>query len=99
VGDEGSPFRLLREITGESARQIGVPGVSMRDSVFVPGAARNAQSTGGRIRGTVTDNSGASSQAPKSSLINQGTNAVREAQSGASGEYLFLEVAVGHLRS
>ncbi|MGA2811334.1 MAG: carboxypeptidase regulatory-like domain-containing protein, partial [Candidatus Acidiferrum sp.] len=55
----------------------------------------NAQSTGGRIRGTVTDNSGASVAGAKVILINQGTNAVREAQSGASGEYLFLEVAVG----
>jgi outer membrane receptor protein involved in Fe transport len=64
--------------------------------LFLPLApSSSAQSTGGRIRGTVTDNSGASVAGAKVTLINQGTNAVREAQSGASGEYLFLEVAVG----
>jgi outer membrane receptor protein involved in Fe transport len=62
-------------------------------SSFAPSAL--AQSTGGRIRGTVTDNSGASVAGAKVTLINQGTNAAREAESGASGEYLFLEVPVG----
>src|SRR5271167_708785 len=54
-----------------------------------------AQSTGGRIRGTVTDNSGASVSAAKVSLINEATNKTRDAESGATGEYLFLEVPVG----
>lgn len=61
--------------------------------VVAPRAA--AQSTGGRIRGTVTDNSGASVSGAKVSLINEGTNAVRDAETNASGEYLFLEVPVG----
>jgi outer membrane receptor protein involved in Fe transport len=58
-----------------------------------PNAA--AQSTGGRFRGTVTDNSGAAVAAAKVTLTNEGTNKVREAETDASGEYLFLEVPVG----
>ncbi len=54
-----------------------------------------AQSTGGRIRGTVSDSSGGVVAAAKVTLINEGTNATREAQTSASGEYLFLEVPVG----
>ncbi|HUN62269.1 MAG TPA: carboxypeptidase regulatory-like domain-containing protein [Candidatus Sulfotelmatobacter sp.] len=54
-----------------------------------------AQSTGGRIRGTVTDTSGAAVLAAKVTLINEDTNATREAQTSATGEYLFLEVPVG----
>ncbi|HTZ48727.1 MAG TPA: carboxypeptidase regulatory-like domain-containing protein [Verrucomicrobiae bacterium] len=54
-----------------------------------------AQSTGGRIRGTVTDTSGAAVVAAKVTLINEDTNATREAQTSATGEYLFLEVPVG----
>ena len=55
----------------------------------------DAQSTGGRIRGTVTDASGAAVASAKVTLINEGTNAKREAQTSSAGEYLFLEVPVG----
>jgi Carboxypeptidase regulatory-like domain/TonB dependent receptor len=55
----------------------------------------NAQSTGGRIRGTVTDPSGGAVTGAKIALINEATNASRQAESGANGEYLFLEVPVG----
>ncbi len=54
-----------------------------------------AQSTGGRIRGTVTDPSGGAIAAAKVTLINEATNVRREAETGATGEYLFLEVPVG----
>jgi hypothetical protein len=63
-------------------------------SLFAP-ARTNAQSTGGRIRGTVTDPSGAAVVGAKVALINEGTNTTREAQTSATGEYLFLEVPVG----
>jgi outer membrane receptor protein involved in Fe transport len=63
-------------------------------SLFLPSRA-NAQSTGGRIRGTVTDASGGAVAGVKVTLINEGTNASREAQTSATGEYLFLEVPVG----
>jgi outer membrane receptor protein involved in Fe transport len=64
-------------------------------SVLIAAPNAAAQSTGGRFRGTVTDNSGAAVAAAKVILTNEGTNKVREAQTDASGEYLFLEVPVG----
>jgi hypothetical protein len=54
-----------------------------------------AQSTGGRIRGTVTDASGGAVAGAKVTLINEATNATREVQTGANGEYIFIEVPVG----
>lgn len=66
-------------------------------SVIFPLAApyANAQSTGGRIRGTVTDESGGAIIGAKVNLINEGTNISREMQTSGSGAYLFLEVPVG----
>jgi hypothetical protein len=55
----------------------------------------NAQSTGGRIRGTVTDPSGGAVVAAKVILVNEATNVTRDAESGANGEYLLIEVPVG----
>src|SRR5208282_2663679 len=55
----------------------------------------SAQSTGGRIRGTVTDSSGAAVAGAKVTLVNIATNITREATTSATGEYLFLEVPVG----
>src|SRR5580658_387002 len=57
---------------------------------IVPSAG--AQSTGGRIRGTVTDPSGGAIVAAKVTLINEATNVTRDV---ATGDYLFIEVPVG----
>jgi hypothetical protein len=54
-----------------------------------------AQSTGGRIRGTVIDASGGAVPAANVTLINEANHATRDVQSGANGEYIFLEVPVG----
>jgi Carboxypeptidase regulatory-like domain len=54
-----------------------------------------AQSTGGRIRGTVMDTTGGAVAGASVTLINEATHATREVQSGANGEYIFLEVPVG----
>ncbi|HET9804060.1 MAG TPA: carboxypeptidase regulatory-like domain-containing protein, partial [Candidatus Acidoferrum sp.] len=54
-----------------------------------------AQSTGGRIRGTVVDPSGGSVVAAKVILINEANGTQRDTQTGATGEYIFLEVPVG----
>src|SRR5260370_4811093 len=54
-----------------------------------------AQSTGGRIRGTVMDASGGAVPAATVTLINQGTHATREIQSGGSGDDILIEVPVG----
>jgi hypothetical protein len=59
----------------------------------VPSAV--AQSTGGRIRGTVTDPSGGAVAAATVTLINVATSSTRVVQSGANGEYIFIEVPVG----
>ncbi len=61
--------------------------------IAVPSAG--AQSTGGRIRGTVTDPSGGAVPAATVTLINEATHATRQVQSGESGEYIFIEVPVG----
>ena len=64
--------------------------------VALIGASANfAQSTGGRIRGTVTDASGGAVTGAKIVIINQATGAQRDTDSGANGEYIFLEVPVG----
>lgn len=54
-----------------------------------------AQSTGGRVRGTVTDSSGGAVTGATVTLVNTATNVTREATTSATGEYLFLEVPVG----
>jgi hypothetical protein len=55
----------------------------------------SAQSTGGRIRGTVSDPSGGAVTAAKVTLISEATNIAREAETNATGEYLFIEIPVG----
>src|SRR6266850_523471 len=55
----------------------------------------DAQSTGGRIRGTVIDASGGAVPTASVTLINEATHVTREVQTGANGEYVFLEVPVG----
>jgi hypothetical protein len=54
-----------------------------------------AQSTGGRIRGTVTDPSGGAVASATVQLVNEGTHSTREIQSGSNGEYIFIEVPIG----
>lgn len=54
-----------------------------------------AQSTGGRILGTVTDPSGGAVVGATVTLVNEATHATRDAQTGTNGEYIFLEVPVG----
>src|SRR6201981_1617376 len=55
----------------------------------------HAQSTGGRIRGTVTDPSGGAVVGATVTLLNEATHATRDVQTGANGEYIFLDVPVG----
>jgi outer membrane receptor protein involved in Fe transport len=54
-----------------------------------------AQSTGGRLRGTVTDPSGSAVAGARVTLLNEATNISRDAETNDNGEYLFLEVPVG----
>jgi hypothetical protein len=55
----------------------------------------NAQSTGGRIRGTITDASGGAVVGANLVITNEATGAERNTVSGSNGEYFFLEVSVG----
>src|SRR5215467_4104278 len=52
----------------------------------------NAQSTGGRIGGTVTDASGGAVAGATISLLNTANGTTRDTTSGSNGEHLFLEV-------
>ncbi len=58
-------------------------------------AALWGQGTGGRLRGTVSDPSGAVIPAIKVSLTNEATRIARDTQTNSSGDYVFLEVPVG----
>src|SRR5882672_3121823 len=55
----------------------------------------DAQSTGGRIRGTVVDPSGGAVAGAKVLLINEANGTQRDTPASATGEYIFLEVPVG----
>jgi hypothetical protein len=64
-------------------------------SFLITVSTASAQSTGGRIRGTVMDASGGAVVSAKVVLTAEATNVKREAQTSSSGEFLFLEVPVG----
>src|SRR2546430_3264721 len=58
-------------------------------------ATADAQSTGGRIRGTVVDPSGGAVVGAKVLLTNEANGTQRDTQASATGEYIFLEIPVG----
>src|SRR5215469_9654079 len=86
---------VLRQLQSVCCRGILNSAILLLSFLFLFSSQSNAQSTGGRIRGTVTDASGGAVVGANISLINEGTNTTREVQTSASGEYLFLEVPVG----
>src|SRR6202048_2603635 len=68
------------------------PGVlSLLLAMLCSAPFAGAQSTGGRIRGTVIDSSGAAVSGANLALINEGTNVTANAVSGNNGEDIFLE--------
>jgi len=70
--------------------------LSLLAIVLFPGViSTSAQSTGGRIRGTVTDPSGGAVTGAKLVLTNEANGTQRDTQSGSNGEYIFLEMPVG----
>jgi|SRR5580704_8347444 outer membrane receptor protein involved in Fe transport len=87
--------KRLPQLQSVCCRSILFAAVLALISFFFTVSIASAQSTGGRIRGTVTDASGGAVVGAKVSLINEGTNITREAQTSSNGEYLFLEVPVG----
>jgi len=84
----------FRQLHSFSCRGILFAAVLMVAFCFAAPFA-GAQSTGGRIRGTVEDPSGGAVPSANVRLRNEATGSERTTQSGASGEYAFLEVPVG----
>ncbi len=64
-------------------------------SLFINVSYSGAQSTGGRIRGTVTDASGGAVVGANVVITNEATGVERDTATGSNGEYVFLEVGVG----
>src|SRR5579859_5683113 len=85
----------LQQLRSVCCRSILFAAVLALFSFLFTVTIANAQSTGGRIRGTVTDASGGAVVGAKVTLVNEGTNITREAVTSSNGEYLFLEVPVG----
>jgi len=76
--------------------RAGISFLSMLALVFLlTTRPLGAQSTGGRIRGTVTDPSAGAVTGAKLVLTNEANGTQRDTESGGSGEYIFLEVPVG----
>ncbi|MDQ1406159.1 MAG: hypothetical protein QOG55_1788, partial [Acidobacteriaceae bacterium] len=80
-------------VRSRSSFSLGVLSLLLTALSIAPHA--RAQSTGGRIRGTVVDPSGGAVSGANLALINQATNVTANTVSGNSGEYIFLEVPVG----
>ena len=76
-----------------SSACLGVLSLLLTMLYIAPQAS--AQSTGGRIRGTVTDTSGAAISGANLALTDEATNVTRSTVSGYNGEYIFLEIPVG----
>jgi carboxypeptidase family protein len=81
------------DLARRSAFRLALLSLLLAMLGIVPHAG--AQSTGGRIRGTVTDTSGAAITGATAALHNEATGADRQTQSGSNGEFSFLEVPVG----
>src|SRR5262249_12680819 len=84
-------FRQLHSFCWQSILSAAI----LASVILLAAPLASAQSTGGRIRGTVTDPSGSAVAGTVVQLINEATRATREGQSGANGEYIFIEVPVG----
>ncbi len=72
--------------------------LAMTIGVLLAAPFADAQSTGGRIRGTVTDASGGAVATATVTLINEATHATRSVQSGENGEYIFIEESTPQYR-
>ena len=86
-------FRNLRR--AKRFLQLSIAARVLGTAAAMLGGYANAQSTGGRIRGTVTDTSGAAITGATVTLLNEANGTTRDTQSGSNGEYGILEVPVG----
>jgi hypothetical protein len=81
------------DVALRSSFRLGMLSLLLTMLCLAPQAG--AQSTGGRIRGTVTDTSGAAITGANLALTDEATNVTRSTVSGSGGEYIFLEIPVG----
>src|SRR6202162_6172187 len=81
------------DLRSRSASRLGVLSLVLTMLCTAPFAG--AQSTGGRVRGTVVNPSGGAVSGANLALINEATNVTANTVSGNNGEYIFLEVPVG----
>ncbi len=84
-------FRRHRSLCGQNILSAAI--LVLATLLVAPFAG--AQSTGGRIRGTVTDPSGGAVVGATVSLINEATGSTRQVQTSGTGDYTFIEVPVG----
>jgi len=87
--------KRLQQLQSVCCKSILWAAVLALFSLFISVSYSNAQSTGGRIRGTVTDASGGALVGASVVITNEATGVERNAATGSNGEYVFLEVGVG----
>src|SRR5882672_6252049 len=87
--------KRLQQLQSVCCKSILWAAVLALFSLFISVSYSNAQSTGGRIRGTVTDASGGALVGANVVITNEATGVERNTATGSNGEYVFLEVPVG----
>src|SRR6266481_2530076 len=88
--------KRLQQLQSVCCTSILLAAVLALFSLFISVSYSNAQSTGGRIRGTVTDASGGAVVGANVAITNEATGVERNTATGSNGEYVFLEVGVGN---
>jgi hypothetical protein len=88
--------KRLQQLRSACCKSILFAAVLALFSLFISVSYSDAQSTGGRIRGTVTDVSGGAVVGANVVIANEATGAERNTTTGSNGEYFFLEVPVGN---
>ena len=83
------------KVTSVCSRRVLWAALLAVISLFIGNPSGYGQSTGGRVRGTVTDASGSAVAGATVTLINTATNVSRDTTTGNTGEFIFLEVPVG----
>jgi hypothetical protein len=76
-------------------KMIRIPGVLLCAVCLSMTPALDAQTATGQVNGTVSDASGGAVAGATVKLLNEGTNIASQAETNATGYYLFLNVAPG----
>jgi hypothetical protein len=87
--------KRLKVVLSASCRSLLYSAILLFSFLLLLSPNSNAQSTAGRVRGTLTDSSGSAVVGATVTLVNTATNVSRQATTNSTGEYLFLETPVG----